>query len=57
MEFTKSELKQLRPRGANTMYNSHITTSYVDEVVYIEKDISKGDTLLSFSIKFNCNVS
>jgi len=39
------------------MYSSHTTTSYVDDVIHIEKDISKGDTLLSFSIKFNCNVN
>jgi len=56
MEFDNNELKQLRPRTL-TSYQSQSQTSYADNVVYIEREIQPEDTLLSFSIMYNCNVN
>jgi len=56
MEFDNNELKQLRPRTL-TSYQSQSQTSFADNVVYIEREIQPEDTLLSFSIMYNCNVN
>ena len=56
MEFDNNELKQLRPRTL-TSYQSQSQTNFADNVVYIEREIQPEDTLLSFSIMYNCNVS
>ena len=56
MELENNELKQLRPRTL-TSYQSQSQTNFADNVVYIEREIQPEDTLLSFSIMYNCNVS